>query len=243
MKEPSWKVGDIAKRTGITVRTLHHYDRIGLFSPSRVTEAGHRLYTEADVGKLLQIIRLKQLGFRLDEIKSMFGSPDYSVREMLELQMTRLTEEIRMLTELRGQVEDIDRLLQSGGNVSGERLMLAIHLLKMAESRHFRAEQSEEMKRQFKSVDEWELNARNAEGASLLADFRRLYEQGRSTEDPEVQMLAEAWKRGIMSWVHADEAFVESAEQYYADHPDDALAYGMNGELYQFIKQAVAAIT
>ena len=64
-----WKVGELAERTGLTVRTLHHYDAIGLLSPSGRTGSnhgsGHRLYTAADVARLQQILSLKMLGFSI----------------------------------------------------------------------------------------------------------------------------------------------------------------------------------
>ena len=67
MPERLWKVGELAARTGLTVRTLHHYDAIGLLCPSGRTGSahgsGHRLYTGADVERLHQILCLKQLGF------------------------------------------------------------------------------------------------------------------------------------------------------------------------------------
>ncbi len=68
-----WKVGDIAKLTGLTVRTLRFYDQIGLFSPSGQTESGHRLYNELDLSRLHQILSLKELGLSLEEIKSVLS--------------------------------------------------------------------------------------------------------------------------------------------------------------------------
>ena len=69
-----WKVGELAARTGLTVRTLHHYDAIGLLCPSDRTgsahNSGHRLYTAADVARLHQLVCLKQLGFSLEQFAS-----------------------------------------------------------------------------------------------------------------------------------------------------------------------------
>ena len=63
-------VGALAARTGLTVRTLHHYDTIGLLSPSGRTEAGYRLYSETDVRRLEHIVVLRSLGVSLPEISS-----------------------------------------------------------------------------------------------------------------------------------------------------------------------------
>ncbi|WP_459500490.1 MerR family transcriptional regulator [Bacillus sp. C1] len=62
LNKKTWKVGELAKQTRLTVRMLHHYDKIGLFSPSQSSDKGHRIYTETDIAKLQQIMSLKQLG-------------------------------------------------------------------------------------------------------------------------------------------------------------------------------------
>jgi len=69
-------VGEIAKKMGITVRTLHHYDKAGLFSPSSESDGGYRLYSYKDMVKLNQILSMKYLGFSLDDIKNRLVSLD-----------------------------------------------------------------------------------------------------------------------------------------------------------------------
>ncbi|HBN07405.1 MAG TPA: MerR family DNA-binding transcriptional regulator [Cyanobacteria bacterium UBA8530] len=91
MHSGTWKVGEIAKRTQLSVRTLHYYEEVGLLRPSARTEAGHRLYTEADVVRLQRILSLRQLGFSLDDIRNSLDSPDYSLAPVLDLHLARLT--------------------------------------------------------------------------------------------------------------------------------------------------------
>jgi len=69
-------VGEIAKKMGITVRTMHHYDKAGLLSPSSESEGGYRLYSYKDMVKLNQILSMKYLGFSLDDIKNRLVSLD-----------------------------------------------------------------------------------------------------------------------------------------------------------------------
>ena len=69
-------VGQMAKKMDVTVRTLQHYDREGLLSPSAVSDGGRRLYTDKDIIKLHQILSLKHLGFSLDDIKDRLVSLD-----------------------------------------------------------------------------------------------------------------------------------------------------------------------
>jgi DNA-binding transcriptional MerR regulator len=69
-------VGEVAALAGVTVRTLHHYDRIGLVRPSRRTAAGYRDYTEADLDRLHQVLVYRELGFRLEEVATLLDDPD-----------------------------------------------------------------------------------------------------------------------------------------------------------------------
>jgi len=83
MRPPPWKVGDLAQRTGLSVRTLHYYDEIGLLRPSLHTEAGHRLYTAADVARLQQVLSLRQLGFSLEQVRDCLDRPGFSPLEVI----------------------------------------------------------------------------------------------------------------------------------------------------------------
>jgi len=77
------KVGELAKRTGLTIRTLHHYDEIGLLKPSLHTGAGHRLYTAADIARLQQVLSLRQLGFSLEQVRDCLDRPGFSPLEVI----------------------------------------------------------------------------------------------------------------------------------------------------------------
>ena len=87
----SFKVGDVARRTGLTVRTLHHYDRLGLLRPSARTSGGHRVYTVRDLTRLQQVVSLRQLGFSLADIGRMLKRRDVSTITVLRAHVARLT--------------------------------------------------------------------------------------------------------------------------------------------------------
>jgi MerR family transcriptional regulator, thiopeptide resistance regulator len=74
----AFTVGELAKLTGITVRTLHHYDEIGLVQPSDRSRAGYRLYADGDVLRLQQVLVYKELGLPLDEIAAVLDDPAFS---------------------------------------------------------------------------------------------------------------------------------------------------------------------
>lgn len=106
--EERWTVGQVAEKTGVTVRTLHHYDEIGLLTPGERSPAGYRVYSAADLDRLQQIVLYRRLEFGLDQIAGLLDSgqsPVEHLRRQREAVMTRLDE----LTELVGA---IDRALE-----------------------------------------------------------------------------------------------------------------------------------
>ena len=77
------KVSEVAKLTGVTVRTLHYYDEIGLLKPGEVTEAGYRVYNDADLEVLQQILFFRELDFPLEDIRKIMQNPAYDAAGLM----------------------------------------------------------------------------------------------------------------------------------------------------------------
>lgn len=101
MNKKPMTVHEVVNLTGITARTLHYYDEIGLLKPSIVTEARYRLYTEEDLIRLQEILFFREVGFALKEIKKLLDAPHYNRSEALE----------RHLSILEAQKERIDAII------------------------------------------------------------------------------------------------------------------------------------
>src|SRR5688500_3936418 len=101
-------VGQAAQQLDITVRTLHHYDEIGLLQPSERSLAGYRLYTNADLTRLQHVVVYRRLGFALEEIALLLDDPQ-SVEQHLRRQRAAVTSR---LDEMRDLVAAIDRALE-----------------------------------------------------------------------------------------------------------------------------------
>ncbi|HEX7956933.1 MAG TPA: MerR family transcriptional regulator, partial [Pyrinomonadaceae bacterium] len=95
--ERLYRASEFAGLTGVTVRTLHHYDRAGLLRPSRRTGAGYRLYGARDFARLQQILTLKFIGLPLEEIRRLLGRRALDLKETLRLQRGALAEKRRQL--------------------------------------------------------------------------------------------------------------------------------------------------
>ena len=90
-------VKEVSKLTGVSIRTLHHYDAIGLLKPTQVTEAGYRLYDDAALEKLSMILVFRELGLSLKEIAGILHAPDFDRNRVLEKQITLMQERVDKL--------------------------------------------------------------------------------------------------------------------------------------------------
>ena len=90
-------VAQVSKRTGVSVRTLHHYDQIGLLKPTEVTEAGYRRYDDAALDKLYVILVYRELGLSLNEISGILDAPDYDRNRVLEHQIQLMRRRVEKL--------------------------------------------------------------------------------------------------------------------------------------------------
>lgn len=106
-------VKEVAKISGVSVRTLHHYDAIGLLKPASVTDAGYRLYDDTALERLQSILLFRQLQFPLKEIKEILDAPDFDPEKALEQQITLL----RLQKEHLEELIDFAQKIQQGGNL------------------------------------------------------------------------------------------------------------------------------
>jgi DNA-binding transcriptional MerR regulator len=120
-----WRIGELARETGLTVRTLHHYDQLGLLSPLSRTEGGHRCYTSGDVRRLHRIVALRSLGISLEEIGTLLdGEPDPT--GLLRRQLDVVEERIRKASDLRARLLDVLNNLGRNAEPSTQQLLQLI---------------------------------------------------------------------------------------------------------------------
>ena len=116
----AYTVGRVAEIAGVTVRTLHHYDEIGLLTPGERSGAGARRYDDADLERLQQILLYRELGFTLDEIATILDDPDVEARAHLRRQHGLLQDRISRLQEMVAAVEYMLEAQKMGINLTPE---------------------------------------------------------------------------------------------------------------------------
>jgi DNA-binding transcriptional MerR regulator len=114
------KVKEVADLVGISVRTLHHYDEIGLLTPNETTESGYRLYSNENLETLQQILFFKELGFPLKKIKEIINSPSFDRQEALELHRKMLLEKRNRLDQMIATIEKTMKHSKGEINMSNE---------------------------------------------------------------------------------------------------------------------------
>ena len=131
-----WTVNEVSKRTGVSIRTLQYYDKIGLLHPAQYTQAGYRLYDEKGLERLQQILLFRELAFSLKEIEEILQSPDFDREKVLDQQIEMLTMKKEHLENLITFAKCVDFALPlspelasaPGGVVTGEMASLVNEL-------------------------------------------------------------------------------------------------------------------
>jgi len=245
MRFAALKVGELAKRTGLTVRTLHHYDEIGLLKPSLKTEAGHRLYTASDVARLQQVLSLRLLGFSLEQVRDCLDRPGFSPLQVIGLHVARLREQIELQQRLCDRLEAIATHLSAAGEVSADEFIRTIEEMTMIEN-YYTAEQMEYLKKRREEVGEERMRQAPADWAELIAQVRAEMEKGTDPTTPHVQSLARRWLALINEFTGGDPGISKSLGRVWNEQGDNIVAqhgteYDPRG-VSEYIGQAIAAV-
>ena len=206
-----WKVGELAERTGLSVRALHHYEEIGLLVPSGRTEAGHRLYADGEVMRLQQIASLRSLGFSLAEIREFLDAPSFSSARVIELHIARIRERIELERRLCDRLEVVADLLSArkepAGRDSAEKFVETVmEVTKMSEriEKYYTPEQLEQLERRRQELGEERIRAAQEEWPVLMEQVRVEMEDGTDPADERVQRLARRWMELVEEFTGGD---------------------------------------
>ncbi|WP_294406762.1 methyltransferase domain-containing protein [uncultured Clostridium sp.] len=128
------KIGEFAKRSGVTVKTLLHYDKIGLLKPAEKTESGYRLYCEEDFLKLQQITTLKFIGLSLSEIKNVLSESGENLENMISIQKKALEQKKKHIEEVISVFNKAERSAKETGFLDAGNLIDIIKITNMERS-------------------------------------------------------------------------------------------------------------
>ena len=240
------RIGEVAAATGLTVRTLHHYDEIGLLAPSGRTETGYRLYSDDDVRTLYRIVALRRLGLALGEIGALLdggerGGPAEDPRALIRAQLARLDEEAAARAALRVRLTRLLRALESADGAAPELFLEAIEGMTMFE-KYYTPEQLETLEQRRRELGDDAIRRAEGEWADLIAEAEDLRAAGVDPADERVQAVAARWRELVEQFTGGDPGIQASLKAMYeAEGPERASRGALSSELMEWMGRAMGA--
>ncbi|AZQ72813.1 MULTISPECIES: MerR family transcriptional regulator [Streptomyces] len=244
----SYSVGQVAALAGVTVRTLHHYDEIGLL-PSGRSHAGHREYEDADLDRLQQILFYRELGFPLEEVAALLDDPDADPAEHLRRQHELLTGRIDRLQRMAAAVEHAMEARKMGIKLTPEEKFEVFgdfdpdtHAAE-AERRWGGTDPYKESQRRAAAYTKEDWLRIKAAADGLNARVAALMESGAAPESEEAMDLAEEHRRQIGESFYdcSYEIHAGLAEMYVADERFAATYESIRPGMAAFLRDAILA--
>ena len=239
----SYTVQQLASLAGVSVRTLHYYDEIGLLKPEAVRSNGYRDYAEASLLKLQQILFYRELGLSLDEIRAIVARPDFDVLAALESHRQSLQGRVERLGRLIQTVDDTLLHLKGLKDMSQKQLFEAFS----EEQQEQYAREAEQMydpeivrasNKKWKAYTPEERQRILDEGNAIYTDLLAAMPQGASS--PAVQAIVERWRRHMdYFWTPSLDQLVALAEGYNSDPRFKANFDKIDPRLAAFVLEAV----
>lgn len=227
------RIGELAKRTGISVRTLHHYDDVGLVSPSHRTVSGHRLYGREEVVRLQQVLSLRQLGFPLEEIRELLSQRDFDAQRLVLDHIARLRQRIAAEQELCARLEAVAARYASA---SADEFIQAIEVMTMFD-KYYTKEQPARRREMF---GEEKMREFQEEWPRLIASVKEEMQRGTDPSDPKVQALAKRWMELVEAFTGGDPGIAQSLKNFYRGEPQFAQQQGLEAGMSEYIQRALS---
>ena len=221
-KQRWYQAKEFAALTGVTVRTLHHYDAVGLLKPSGRTRAGYRLYGEQDFARLQQIVTLKFIGFSLQQIKELLHEGTFNLSEMLRLQREILTVKRQHLDKAVEAIEKVEDVLGKNGEPDWRAFTKIIEVINMSNTMDWAKKYYSEAAQ--KEIEErakqWtpELQAQTtAAWDALFKDIEQAIADGADPASDRAQSLDNRWCELVAGFTGGNPEIAKGLNKLYAD--------------------------
>jgi DNA-binding transcriptional MerR regulator len=215
----TYQAHEFAQRAGVTVRALHHYDRLGLLKPSGRTEAGYRLYTDRDLVRLEQIVALKFIGFPLSKIRDLLNRKHLNLSETLRQQGQIIAEKRDHLDRAVRAIERAEQVVASGQESDWEPFRKIIEVIQMQTrkdwmKKYYTEEQLADLRQRWSP----EVQAESERGwAALARDAEAAIARGEDPCGKAGQELAVRRGELLRQFTGGDPGIEENLKKLYAD--------------------------
>ena len=225
------KIGDLAKRTGLTVRALHHYDNIKLLTPSARSDAGYRLYNQADVMRLHQIQALRQFGLSLADIGTTLTRNDIPLAAIVSRQIAMLTQQIAQAAVLRERLQRLEAQLARGQEPDLADWLTTLEHMTMFD-KYFTPEELQELPLYQPTpaiTEEWQ---------ALVAAVQEQMDTGAQPVDAEPQALSNQWMHMVKRDTANNPVLFAKLNTMHEQEPALQASTGITPALMQFVLAA-----
>ena len=217
-----WQTREFADKARITVRTVHHYDRLGLLKPQCRTAKGFRLYGEAEFARLQQISTLKFIGFSLAQIKKILGEQSFALPETLALQRRVIEAQRHRLNLALEAIGRAERVFNKNGAIDWESFQKIIEVIDMEQNmdwtKKYYSESAQAKVEERKKLWSPELQERvTKDWNELVADIEAAIADGTEPSDPRAQKLATRWQKLLSEFTGGDREIQEGLNRMYGD--------------------------
>ncbi|OYO26759.1 MerR family transcriptional regulator [Janthinobacterium sp. PC23-8] len=227
------KIGELARLTGLTVRTLHHYDNIGLLSPSARTQAGYRLYQRGDMDRLHRIMALRRFGLSLAEIATSLASSDLPLCAIVAKQIAMLDQQLAQATSLRARLLDLQTQLEQGQEPELADWLTTMEQMTMIDN-YF----TQDEVRQLPMLSD---TAVEQEWQTLVARVRALMDAGVAATAPQAQALGTEWMVKLVRDTDAHPGLFVRLNSMHEKEPGMQAKTGIDEDLMRFVTGAFGA--
>ncbi|WCM24075.1 MerR family transcriptional regulator [Paraburkholderia bryophila] len=222
------KVGELAKRSGLTVRTLHHYDAIGLLRPSARADNGYRLYDRHDVARLHQIQALRRFGLALAEIQTYLARPETPLATIVERQIAMLDSQIQQAARLRERLADLHGMLIDGEEPELTDWLTTLEMMTMYD-KYFSTDELARLP-MYRNTQ-----APDPEWTALVAEVRTLMESGVPPESEAARTLSTRWMTMLVRDTGGDPRLVAKLNQMHDSEPSMQAHIGISIQLRDYV--------
>jgi MerR family transcriptional regulator, thiopeptide resistance regulator len=243
-----YQVSEFAEKAGITVRTLHHYDRLGLLKPSGRTEAGYRLYGEHDFTRLQQIVTLKFIGLPLRQIKELLDRGDLDLTAAFRLQRRLLLEKRLQVEAALQAIEEAERSLQAGAPPDLASLKKIIEAMErhnsMEWTKKYYSEEAQTKIAERARTFTPEMQAKvTADWNELIRDVESAISSHEDPASARARQLAERWTSFARGFTGGDPEVQKGLNKLYSDPGGWPASFKKpwSDEVEAFIRKVMAA--
>lgn len=231
--EETFRIGELSEMTGASIRTLHYYDEIGLLKPYNITESNHRVYGINNLEQLYIILGLKEIGYSLDEIKTIVLKDTINLSEYVFVQRALLEKEIFSQQKKLKKLQTFEKILANYTALDSTLLADLLTFYRTNAQSHFTLQEFNSMRTLITEKDSSENNY--SEWSKFINTLKEAYQEQLPSTHSKVIYCKKYWENIIKMTNKTLPHIYEKASYFHAEESSKELSFGLTTELYEYL--------